>query len=342
MAQTSDTIKFLSLDGLTYYDGKIKEYINAGDTTLDNKIDALKAEDIAVEWDEQDPVSTSTDVQGALDEIFDAIAENAEAGEVAVYTNVQGTPTKVDAIHADGSTYTIKQGTTKVADINIARDMVVSSGSVITATGLETDVPTGVTLTSGEKYVRLVIANATDGKNIYIAVNDLYDDYTFTDGDEIDFTESGNEVSAEIKSGSIAKTKLTTALQNEITSARTTITEVAQTDPATKHILVTKTAGTGATADNYVISESDIASASDLTAEVTRAQAAEGEIAGKIGLTGNEGSKVYSSNVGGSTVTADINTLDGRLDDVETFIGNITAITNTEINGLFTTPSSGD
>lgn len=337
MAQTSDTIKFLSLDGLTYYDGKIKEYINAGDTTLDNKIDALKAEDIAVEWDEQDPVSTSTNVQGALDEIFDTIAENAEAGEVAVYTNVQGTPTKVDAIHADGSTYTIKQGTTKVADINIARDMVVSSGSVITATGLETDVPTGVTLTTGEKYVRLVIANATDGKNIYIAVNDLYDDYTFTDGDEIDFTETNNTVTAEIKSGSIAKTKLTTALQNEISAAATVVNA-----KSSGHVQVSVTAASGANPAEVTVTENDIASAQDLSNEVTRAQAAEGEIADKIGLTGNEGSKVYSSNVGGSTVTADINTLDGRLDDVETFISNITAITNTEINGLFTTPSSGD
>jgi hypothetical protein len=208
--------------------------------------------------------------------------------------------------------------------------MVVSSGSVITATGNETDVPSGQTLNVGQKYVRLVIANATDGKNIYIAVQDIYDDYTFNDSDEIDFTESNNAVSAEIKTGSLAKSKLNTALQNEITSARTTLTE-----KLTGHVTLTKTAGTGANADNYVLEESDIASAQGLSSEIGRAQDAEGEIAGKIGLTGAEGSRAYSTNIGGATVVADMNLVDGRLDDVETSIGNISTISTTDINGLF-------
>lgn len=226
--------------------------------------------------------TAQTTVQGAIAEIYDKITDNQEAGEVALYEN----GVKVNEFKADGKTYTFKQGSTTIFTANLAKDMVVSSGSVITATGEETDVPTGTTLVVGKKYVRLVIKDSTDGKNIYIAVDELYDDYTFTDGAEIDFTETNNEVTAEIKTGSIAKTKLTTALQNEITSARTTITEIAQTTPtATKHILVTKTAGSGATPDNYVISESDIASDSDLTAEVTRAESAETAIDGAIGLT---------------------------------------------------------
>lgn len=331
MAQINDTIKFLSLSGLQTYDEKIKEYINAGDEgvqgTLETAIGNLKAEDIAVEWDEQDPVSTSTNVQGALDEIFTAIADNAEAGEVAVYN---ASNEKVSAIAADGTTYTIKQGTSTVATLNIARDMVVSSGSVVTANGSETDVPEGTTLTTGAKYVRLVIANSTDGKNIYIPVNDLYDDYTFTDTDEIDFTESNNEVTAEIKAGSIAKSKLNTALQNEITSARTVLTE-----KTTGHVTLTKTAGTGANADSYVLAENDIASAQGLSTEIGRAQDAESEIAGKIGLTGAEGSKAYSTNIGGATVVADMNLIDGRLDDVETSVSNIDTITTSDINALF-------
>lgn len=228
-----------------------------------------------------DPVSATANVQASLNEIYGKIADNAEAGEVAVYSGAN----KVNSIAADGATYTLKQGTQTVATINIARDMVVSSGSVITADGTETDVPTGTTLTTGQKYVRLVIANSTDGKNIYIAVNDLYDDYTFTDGDEIDFTETNNEVTAVIKSASIAESKLNNALQQKINSARTVITEIAQTDPATKHILVTKTAGTGANPDSYTITEVDIASASALSAEVTRAQSAETAIDGAVGLT---------------------------------------------------------
>ena len=209
--------------------------------------------------------------------------------------------------------------------------MVVSSGSVITASGSETDVPTGTTLTTGAKYVRLVIANSTDNKNIYIPVNDLVDVYTFSDTDEIDFTtDSSNDTTATIKAGSIAKSKLNTALQNEITSARTVLTE-----KPTGHVTLTKTAGTGATADSYVLAENDIASAQGLSTEIGRAQDAESEIAGKIGLTGTEGSKSYSTNIGGSTVVADMNLIDGRLDDVETSVGNISTITTSDINALF-------
>lgn len=218
----------------------------------------------------------NTNVQTVLAEIFQKIANNAKAGEVAVYKN----GTKVSAIAADGETYTIKQGTTDVATINIAKDMVVSSGSVITATGTETDVPTGTTLNVGEKYVRLVIKDSTDGKNIYIAVNDLYDDYTFTDTDEIDFTESNNDVTASIKTGSIAESKLDSALQAKIAGARTVLVEIAQTDPATKHITVTKTAGTGSTPDSYTIAEHDIASAAALTQEISNRQSGDAALLG--------------------------------------------------------------
>lgn len=220
--------------------------------------------------------TNNTNVQTVLAEIFQKIAENEEAGEVAVYKG----STKVNAIAADGETYTIKQGTTDVATINIAKDMVVSSGSVITATGEETDVPTGTTLVTGKKYVRLVIKDSTDGKNIYIAVDELYDDYSFTDSSEIDFTESNNDVTASIKTGSIAESKLDSALQAKIAGARTVLVEIAQTDPATKHITVTKTTGTGSTPDSYTIAEHDIASAAALTQEISDRQSGDAALLG--------------------------------------------------------------
>ena len=205
--------------------------------------------------------------------------------------------------------------------------MVVSSGSVITADGTETDVPTGTTLTVGQKYVRLVLANATDGKNIYIPVNELYDDYSFTDSDEIDFTESGNDVTAAIKAGSIAEGKLTTALQNKINSAATVVNP-----KATGHVTVSVTAASGATPAQVTIAENDIASAADLTAEVGRATAAEGEIASLVGLTGNEGARAYSTNIGKANVVADMNEIDSRLDALEGV--NHVAITNAEIQAF--------
>jgi LysM repeat protein len=172
----------------------------------------IKAANVDVEWDTQNPESTTTSVQGALSEIYAKLDENAEAGEIAFYKDVEGVPTKVGTIAADGVTYTLKQGTNTIATMNFALDKVISSGAVIVATGSETDVPEGQTLVAGQKYVRLVIDNSSDGKNIYIAVNELYDDYTFNNGVEITFTENANVVSAEINTGSIAKEKLTTAL----------------------------------------------------------------------------------------------------------------------------------
>ena len=284
----------------------------------------IDAQYVDVTWTGENPVSTTTTVQGSLNEIYSLINSTGEAGAVTVEKN----GTVVNAIHADGSDYVIKQGTNTVATLNIAADMVVSSGSVVTADGNETDVPTGTTLTVGQKYVRLVIANSEDGKNIYIPVNELYDDYSFTDGDEIDFTESGNVVSAAINTGSIAESKLTTALQNKINSAATVVNP-----KSTGHVTVSVTAASGATPAQVTIAENDIASAADLTTEVSRATAAEGEIASLVGLTGNEGARAYSTNIGKANVVADMNEIDSRLDALEG-VTHI-AITNAEIGELF-------
>lgn len=117
-------------------------------------------------------------------------------------------------IGADGHTYAIKQGSSTLFSINVAKDMVVSDGEVITADGTEnttTDGNTSAGLTSGEKYIMLQLANSN--KLLYIPVNSLYKDYTFSDTDEIDFTDSNNTVSAAIKTGSIAKSKLDSSVQ---------------------------------------------------------------------------------------------------------------------------------
>ena len=289
----------------------------------------IEAGHVTVDWGETDPVSTTANVQAALNEIHQKLADASEAGEVKIYdSNNQET----DEIHADGTTYTIKQGTNTVATMNFALDKVVSSGSVITATGSETDVPAGTTLVTGQKYVRLVVANSADGKNIYIAVNDLVDVYTPASGAaKIQLAiDSNNVISASVVAGSIEETDLTTALQNKINAAATIVNE-----KATGHVTVAVTPASGANPAQVTVSENDIASAADLTTEVSRAKAAEAEIAGLVGLTGVEGSKAYASNVGGANVTADINTLDSRLDAVEAFVGNAAAITNAEIQALF-------
>ena len=291
----------------------------------------VAAQYVTVDYGTNDPVSATANVQASLEEIYGLISDNAEAGEVAVYDG----NTKVNAINEFGKTYTFKQGNTTIATMNLAKDMVVSGGSVVTATAADKAIDDNVVV--GEKYVKLTIANSTD--ILYIPVNDLYKDHTAAaNAQKIQIAISNdNVISASVVAGSIEKTDLTNALQTEISAAATNVNA-----KDTGHVQVSVTAATGSTPAQVTVTENDIASATDLSGEVTRAQAAEGEIAGLVGLTGTEGSKVYSTNVGGVSAVADINTLDGRLDSVEAYIGNMTAITSQEITALFAVPSSGD
>ena len=283
-----------------------------------------------------DPVSATANVQASLNEIYGLISNNAEAGEVAVYDG----NTKVNAINEFGKTYTFKQGNTTIATMNLAKDMVVSGGSVVTATAADKAIDDNVIV--GEKYVKLTIANSSDV--LYIPVNDLYKDHTAAaNAQKIQIAISNNnEISADVVSGSIEETDLTTTLQTKINAAGTTATA-----KDTGHVTLIFTPASGSTPANIAIAENDIASAQDLSDEVARAQAAEGEIAGKIGLTGAEGSRAYATNVTlgdgvAKTVVNDINTLNSRLGSVETYISNMTAITSQEITALFAVQSSGD
>ena len=147
--------------------------------------------------------------QAALTTKFNSLESGA-----ALSVTKDGTAASNPTIGNDGSTYAIKQGTTTLFSINIAKDMVVSDGEVITATGNEyttSDGSTSAGLTAGEKYIKLALANST--KLLYVPVDSLYKDYTFSDTTEIDFTDSSNTITAEIKTGSIAKTKLDSSVQ---------------------------------------------------------------------------------------------------------------------------------
>ena len=407
MAQLTDTIKYLDFTGLQTYDGLIKGLIASGDAANSTEIEnAIKALDVAeldasatgeaivkisetdgkisatkgtvaankvtVAWDSQDPESETTNVQSALSELYGIVALNAEAGEVAVYTDVQGTQTKVNTIDEFGKTYTFKQGTTTIATMNLAKDMVVSGGSVITAAAADVVIDSNVIV--GEKYIKLNIANSTDV--LYIPVNSLYKDHTAAaNASKIQLTISNdNVISADVVSGSIAKSDLTTAVQNQL-DAKTTLTE-----KATGHVLVTKTAGSGATGDNYAITEDDIASAelvgtlpngisaTTVTGYVAEAAGAAESKATRITVNGQSqnastgaitiaGDQINVNSASSGTVAAaqtnadinnsdkidvafgkvlkKINDVDSDVTALETFVGNLTAITSSEIEGLF-------
>ena len=147
--------------------------------------------------------------QSALTSKFASLESGA-----ALSVEKDGTAASNPTIGADGHTYAIKQGSSTLFSINVAKDMVVSDGEVITADGTEnttTDGSTSAGLTSGEKYIKLQLANSN--KLLYIPVNSLYKDYTFSDTTEIDFTDTNNTITAAIKTGSIAKGKLDSGVQ---------------------------------------------------------------------------------------------------------------------------------
>lgn len=157
---------------------------------------------------------TNTDGAVSQSALTTALSNLESGASFSIFKDSATTASNNPEIGADGSTYHFKQGSTEIFSINIAKDMVVSDGSVITADGTEkttTDGNTSAGLTSGEKYIKLQLANSN--KLLYIPVNSLYHDYTFTDSTEIDFTESNNDVTASIKTGSIAKGKLDSSVQ---------------------------------------------------------------------------------------------------------------------------------
>lgn len=124
-----------------------------------------------------------------------------------------------------GNTYTLYQGGTAIAPtIDIPKDMVVESGSVVTGTWNENVFTPG---TGTGKALALVIANG--GGTVYINVADLVDAYSGGSTDTVTVTVSAtNEITAVVKTGSIALSHLTeeakTALQSTTITAPTSST----------------------------------------------------------------------------------------------------------------------
>ena len=98
-------------------------------------------------------------------------------------------------------------------------------------------------------------------------------------------------------------------LENQVDAAKSAASaahSVVAKDTNASHLTVTPTTDQSTGAVTYTIGETNIASASDLTAEVTRAQNAEGEIASLVGLNGTEGNLTFTptSNYGGTGASA--------------------------------------
>ena len=208
--------------------------------------------------------------------------------------------------------YTIKQGGKEVGKINIPKDLVVTSGSVVKGTwdgNTFTEDVSGSGTSTGTA-LKLVIANQE--APVYINTLDLVKDHTGGNGISISDT---NVISVQIAEGSenflsvdekgVKLSGVQTAIDAAAASAKT---KVEKTDGAS-HVTLTSTTSTTDSSVTYTISESDIASEAALTAEVNDRQSADTTLQNNID---NVNSTIESY---GQVTSQALNDLGTRLDD---------------------------
>lgn len=182
---------------------------------------------------------TAGTVEAALEELY----SQSGAGSKVTLESAEGTEDNVLKV------YTIKQGGSEVGKINIPKDLVVSSGSVVKGTW------DGNTFTEGAgsgTALKLVIANQTNP--VYINTLDLVKDHTAGNGIAISDT---NVISVVVDPTS--ETGLSVGAAGiKLTGIKAATTEVNVKNDG--HVKVAKTTGSNGQAV-YTVSENDIASA---------------------------------------------------------------------------------
>lgn len=162
-------------------------------------------------------------------------------------------------------TYTFKQGGVAVGTIDIPKDLVVSSGSVVTGTWSGT---TFTESTSGkDTAIKLVLSN---NDKLYINAATLVDVYGVSDTTTIDMTISGTTISAsikeksvgtshladgavtdaKIKDGTITKGKLASAVQTSLGKADGSVQSVSIATNSSAYASSTEDAASGAVTIN--------------------------------------------------------------------------------------------
>ena len=248
--------------------------------------------------------TNKTNIQETTKEIYGKIRDLTASSALTLVDANDGPATTVKA---DGTTYKLKQGTSVVAQFNIMKETFLdtsATGLVWFKTAPSEFATTGNTQgestpaeyaewNAAEKkaavaYLKLVMRTDADGDsgttgdttvNAYIPAASLIATYTgaaASDGVITVAVSDANVITATIGDGTVALAKLTTAAQNTLSSYKTTIsTTVSGGD----HITITKTAGneSNGTGDSYAITESNIADADDLAAEITARKAVDGQ-----------------------------------------------------------------
>lgn len=188
------SVRTIAAEEAAKKDQAIADALKAGQDAQ-TAANAAQADVDAVELDLGNVDSLSTEnktVVGAINEVLAAVGTG---GTAAVVTMTADTTTDGMA-----KSYTIKQGTTTVGVIDIPKDMVVESGSVVVN-------PEGQ---AEGTYIKLVLANATNDE-LYINVGTLVDIYKAQASAaqvQLAIDSSTREISASIVAGSITSTEL--------------------------------------------------------------------------------------------------------------------------------------
>ena len=226
--------------------------------------------------------------------------------------------------------YTLYQNNEEIGDIDIPKDLVVTSGSVVKGTwsgNVFTEVESG-----NGTALKLVIANQE--APVYINTLDLVKDYTGGDGISISDT---NEISINIADGNegnflkldagglklegvdAAIKKSTTAVEKKADDAHITVSSRTETDG---HVV-------------YTIGSDNIASADSITAETATRKAIEGQ-------SGN----TYTANTGATYISGatSLNDADVKLDEaiknLSSSVGKATILAGNGIS-VDNTPTNG-
>lgn len=302
--------------------GQVITTISQTDGKVSATAATLGAENVA--FTSSDTAFTSNNVSAALDALY---AQSGDGSKVVIDS---GTTTE-----GYSKTYTFTQGGIEIGKIDIPKDLVVKSGSVVKGNwndGVFTENVSG----SGTA-LKLVIANKEETP-IYINTLDLVKDHTGGNGIAISDT---NVISVQVADGSeeflsVGKSgvKLSGVQAAIDAAAASAKTKVEKTDGGS-HVTLTSTTSTTDSSVTYTISESDIASANALTAETNARESADTALSNRLGdgVTTAEG----------KTVTAQLQALSGTTSDGSDATSVIGAkkYTDAKIEELSLTPVGG-
>lgn len=275
----ANTDAIAKLNGAETVDGSVKKQIKDASEAINSKIGTM---------DDLTTADKATLV-GAMNEIKSSVDSAVDGGKVTVATETT----------SEGmlKSYTIKQGGKDIAVIDIPKDMVVKSGTVVTD-------PVGQ---AKGTYLVLTLANATEDK-VYINVGTLVDIYTAkADATQVQLSinPATREISATIVAGSIGTAELA--------------------DGAVTKVKLAKDVQASLEKANTALQEADIAS---LKADVAanKASLAEG------GATANA---IKANKEAAAKAQADVDALEKRVVTLESV--EYKAATEEEIKALFPT-----